>query len=161
LNLTGVEIETKASVAISPEMQRQRAWDNIKELITRRADPCAVAAAIRDRLHAVYDADEVRQSWITLTEADPISLIRVFCQLPYLADGRTDPVARAVMETYITRLMHEKYAAIYHKVANSLKNMFKANANSPTLVNFLALVKWLDPQAATKLHADIGMPASA
>lgn len=161
LNLTGVELEVKAPAAVSSEVERQRAWENIKELITRRADPVAVAAAVRDRLHAKYDADEVRQSWITLTEADPISLIRVFCHLPYLADGRTDPVARAVMETYITRLTHEKYSAIYHKVVNSLKNMFKANANSPTLLNFLALVKWLDPQAATKLHADIGMPATA
>jgi hypothetical protein len=160
LNLTAVEMDVKALAAIPPEVERERAWDNIKELITRRADPAAIAAAIRDRLHARYDADEVRQSWVTLTDADPISLIRVFCQLPYLADGRTDPVARAVMETYITRLTHEKYVAIYHKVLNSLKNMFKANANSPTLVNFLALVKWLDPQAATKLHADIGMPAS-
>jgi hypothetical protein len=160
LNLTLPETETNLP-AVSPEQERQRAWENIKELITRRADPAAVAAAIRDRLHARYDADEVRQSWITLTDADPISLIRVFCQLPYLADGRTDPVARAVMETYITRLTHEKYAAIYHKVVNSLKNMFKANANSPTLVNFLALVKWLDPLAATKLHTDIGMTAKA
>jgi hypothetical protein len=120
-----------------------------------------VAAAIRDRLHARYDADEIRQSWITLTDADPISLIRVFCQLPYLADGRTDPIARTVMETYITRLTHEKYAATYQKVVNCLKNMFKANANSPTLVNFLALVKWLDPQAAAKIHTDTGMPAAA
>jgi len=161
LKLTMPEVEVKSPAALAPELERQRAWENIKELITRRADPTAVAAAIRDRLHAKYDADEVRQSWITLTDADPISLIRVFCQLPYLADGRTDPVARAVMETYITRLTHEKYAASYHKVVNSLKNMFKANANSPTLVNFLALVKWLDPQAATKLHTDIGMPATA
>jgi hypothetical protein len=161
LDLKGLEEEMKVAATVPPEVERQRAWENIKELIARRADPNAVATAIRDRLHAKYDADEVRQSWVTLTDADPISLIRVFCQLPYLADGRTDPVARAVMETYITRLTHEKYATIYGKVVNSLKNMFKANANSPTLVNFLALVKWLDPQAATKLHTDIGMPAAA
>ncbi len=153
-----LEQEVKAA-AVSPEAERQRAWENIKELISRRAEPAAVAIAIRDRLHAKYDADEVRQSWITLTDADPISLIRVFCQLPYLADGRTDPVARAVMETYVTRLMHEKYAATYHKVVNSLKNMFKANANSPTLVNFVSLVKWVDASAGAKLGADIGMPA--
>ena len=160
LNLSGLEEEMKAP-AITPEMERQRAWDNIKELITRRADPAAIAAAIRDRLHAKYDADEVKESWITLTDTDPISLIRVFCQLPYLADGRTDPVARALMETYVTRLTHEKYAAIYTKVVNSLRNMFKANAQSPTLVNFVSLVKWVDATAATKISGDIGMPATA
>lgn len=156
-----LEVEPKAPAPVAPEVERERAWDNIKEMIASRAEPAKIAAAIRDRLHAKYDADEVRQSWITLTEADPISLIRVFCQLPYLADGRTDPVARAVMETYVTRLMHEKYAAIYHKVVNSLKNMFRANAQSPTLTNFVSLVKWVDASAANKLSADIGMPAPA
>jgi hypothetical protein len=159
LSLSGLDEEMKAPAPVAPEVERQRAWENIKELIMRRADPAVVAAAVRDRLHAKYDADEVKESWITLTDADPISLIRVFCQLPYLADGRTDPVARAVMETYVTRLMHEKYAAIYSKVLNSLRNMFKANAQSPTLVNFVSLVKWVDSGAATRLSADIGMPA--
>src|SRR5581483_5080415 len=125
--------------------------------IGSRTEPGVIASAVRDRLHAKYDADEIKQSWITLTEADPISLIRVFCQLPYLADGRTDPVARAVMETYVSRLMHEKYAAAYSKVLKSLQNMFKANPQSPTLLNFIALVKWLDPEAATRISNDVGM----
>jgi hypothetical protein len=116
---------------------------------------------MRDRLHAKYEADEIKQSWITLTEADPISLIRVFCQLPYLPDGRTDPVARAVMETYVSRLTHEKYAATYSKVVNSLKNMFRANASSPTLLNFVALVKWVDAAGAQKLSVDVGLPVTA
>jgi hypothetical protein len=103
----------------------------------------------------------MKQSWVTLTEGDPISLIRVFCQLPYLADGTTDPVARALMETYVSRLTHEKYAGTYNKVLNSLRNMFKANAHSPTLLNFMALVRWLDPHAADKMSADIGMPVAA
>ena len=120
-----------------------------------------IATAIRQRLHAKYEADEMKQSWVTLTDADPISLIRVFCQLPYLPDGSTDPVARALMETYVTRLMHEKYAAVYNKVMNSLRNMHKANPHSPTLVNFLALVKWVDPEAANKLNSDIGMAVAA
>jgi hypothetical protein len=107
-----------------------------------------------------YEADEIKQSWVTLTEADPISFIRVFCQLPYLPDGTTDPVARAIMETYVTRLTHEKYAATYSRVVNSLKNMYKANPASPTLLNFIALVKWVDPEAANKLGMDIGMPVA-
>ena len=90
-----------------------------------------------------------------------MTFIRTFCQLPYLADGKTDSVARAVMESYVTRLTHEKYAATYKKVVNSLKNMFHANAHSPTLVNFMSLVKWVDADAAKKLSADIGMPATA
>ena len=79
-----------------------------------------------------------------MTEADPISLIRVFCQLRLFA-GRQHglEVARALMESYVTRLTHEKYTTIYNKVANSLRNMHRANPNSPTLVNFLALVKWV------------------
>jgi hypothetical protein len=162
LGLKGVEVPKKTMENIPVEMERQMAWDKIKMLISERADPVAIAAGIRNRLHTRYDADEIKQSWITLIEADPISLIRVFCQLPYLADGTTDPVARAVMETYVSRLTHEKYAAAYHKVVNSLRNMFKANPDSPTLVTFMALVRWVDPAAANKLGADIGMspPAS-
>ena len=161
LGLTGLEPQKKTAEALPPEMERQMAWEKIKELITRRTDPGEIATAYRDRLHAKYDADEMKQSWITLTEADPISLIRVFCHLPYLADGRTDPVARAVMETYVNRLTHEKYAATYNKVVSSLRNMFKANPNSPTLLNFMALVKWLDTSAANKLATDVGMPVMA
>jgi hypothetical protein len=161
LGLTGLEETAKVPAALPPEMERQLAWDEVKELITRREDPAAIANAIRRRLQAKYDADEVKQSWLTLCEADVMTFIRTFCHLPYLADGKTDPVARAAMETYVIRLTHEKYAAFYKKVVNSLKNMFHANANSPTLVNFMALVKWLDADAAKKLSADIGMPAPA
>src|SRR6185312_4230159 len=114
----GLESPIKVSEGDQAENERQRAWDKIKELIISRAEPALIAAAIRDRLHARYDPDEVKQSWITLIEADPISLIRVFCQLPYLPDGKTDQVARAVMETYVTRLTHEKYATVYNKVMN-------------------------------------------
>jgi hypothetical protein len=65
------------------------------------------------------------------------------------------------METYVSRLMHEKYAATYTKVVNSLKNMHRANPNSPTLVNFLALVRWVDAEAAERLSADVGTHAHA
>jgi len=157
LGLTGLEAELKVAATLSLESERQIAWEKIKGLLSSRSEPGDIAAAIRDRLHARYDAEEAKQSWLTLAEAEPLSFIRVFCQLPYLADGRTDPVARAVMETYVTRLTHEKYAATYHKVVNSLRNMFKANAQSPTLLNFIALVKWLDAAAAQKLGADLGM----
>jgi len=161
LGLKGIEQEVKASGAMSLETERQLAWESVKELIARRAEPGAIATAIRDRLHARYDSDEVKQSWITLIEADVMTLIRTFCQFPYLADGSTDPIARAVMETYVTRLTHEKYAAAYTKVVNSLRNMFKAKPDSPTLLNFLTLVKWVDGAAAAKLSADIGMTAQA
>jgi hypothetical protein len=161
LNVAGLDAPRKGAATLTPEVERQLAWENIKGLISGRADPGEIAAAIRHRLHVRYDADEMKQSWVTLTEADPISLIRVFCQLPYLADGSTDAVARALMETYVTRLTHEKYTAVYNKVANSLRNMHRANPNSPLLLNFLALVKWLDPAAANKLNADIGMEVAA
>ncbi len=157
LGLQGLEEEARPQAAISPEVERQLAWDRVKELIDRRADPAAIAAAIRDRLHAKYDADEVKQSWITLNETEPIAFIRAFCQLPYLADGRTDPIARAVLESYVTRLTHEKYAPTYVRVVNSLKNMYKAKPDSPTLLNFIALVKWVDSDAARKMSADIGL----
>ncbi len=159
LKLKGLDEETRVQATLSPEVERQLAWDKVKELITRRADPAQIATAIRDRLHAKYDGDEMRQSWLTLNETEPISLIRVFCQLPYLADGRTDPIARAVLESYVTRLTHEKYAATYVKVITSLKNMFKAKPDSPILLNFMALVKWVDADAAKKMSADVGLPA--
>jgi hypothetical protein len=161
LGLKGLEEELKTERTISAEMERQMAWEKIKDLITNRSDPNTIASAVRSRLHLKYEADEIKQSWITLTEADPISLIRVFCQLPYLSDGTTDPVARAVMETYVTRLTHEKYASVYNKVLKSLKNMYVANPNSPTLLNFIALVRWVDAEAANKLTVDIGMPVGA
>ena len=93
-------------------------------------------------------------------ESDVISLIRTFCQLPYRTDGSTDPIARAVMETYVTRLTHAKYAGTYNKVVNSLKNMFKAKPDSPTLLNFVSLVKWVDAEAAHKLSLDIGLSSA-
>lgn len=158
LGLTGLDVPAKPPESLPVEIERQLAWEKIKDLAASRADPTAIATAVRDRLHAKYDADEVKQSWMTLTEADPISLIRVFCQLPYLADGRTDPIARAVLESYVSRLTHEKYAATYHKVMNSLRNMYKANPHSPTLANFIALVRWVDADTANKLSGDIGMP---
>src|SRR5260221_4812395 len=130
-------------------------------MIARRNEATVVATAIRERLNAKYEADEIRQSWITLTEADPISLIRIFCHIPYRADGKTDPIARPVIETYVTRLVHEKYAATYKKVVTSLRNMFSAKADSPTLLNFLALVRWVDPAAANRISADIGMAVPA
>lgn len=159
LGVKGLEEEIVHANALSPEVERQLAWDNIKELITKRSEAATIAGAIRDRLHAHYDGDELRQSWITLTDADPISLIRIICQLPYMPDGRTDPIARAVLESYVTRLTHEKYAATYSKVINSLKNMCRANANSPTLQNFLAMIRWVDPAAASKMSGEIGLPA--
>ena len=62
------------------------------------------------------------------------------------------------METYVSRLVHEKYAAAYTKVVNSLRNIFNAKPDSPTLVNFLALVRWVNPEAASKICADVGAP---
>jgi hypothetical protein len=160
LGLKGLEL-LKAPQDVPPEIERQLAWEKIKDLITRRNEPNIISAAIRERLHAKYDADEIRQSWLTLIEADAISLIRIFCALPYLADGRTDSIARTVMETYVTRLMHEKYASTYNKIITSLRNMFRAKPDSPTLLNFTALVRWVDPQAANRLSADIGMAVPA
>ncbi len=161
LGLKGLDEELKAAVAVSPEQDRQMAWGRIKESINQRTDAGTIAAAFRDRLNAKYDADELKQSWITLTEADPMTLIRIFCQLPYLATGQTDPIAKPVMETYVTRLTHEKYAATYSKIIKSLRNMFQAKADSPTLLNFVNLVRWASPEAADRICADIGMPVAA
>lgn len=146
---------------LTPEVERQLAWAKVKDLIARRSDPASIAAAIRERLSAKYDADEIRQSWITLTEADPMALIRVFCHLPYGANGKTEAIARPVMETYVSRLTHEKYASTYNRVVKSLRNMFHAKPDSPTLLNFTALVRWVSPEAADKLCAEIGMAVHA
>lgn len=161
LGFSAQEVSSKPAEVVPAEIERQMAWERIKDLLTSHTDPIAVAAAFRDRLHAKYDAAELKQSWITLTEADPISLIRVFCHLPYLQDGRTDSIARTMLESYISRLTHQKYAATYHKVMNSLRNMFKANPSSPTLVNFMSLVRWVDAEVANRLSNDIGMPVAA
>ncbi len=142
---------------ISPEKERELAWTHIKDLIGSRAAPNDIVAAIRKRLHGNYDADEVKQSWMALTDSDPMVFVRVFCLLPYLPDGQTDPLARAILESYANRLTHEKYTAIYAKVLNALKNLFKVKADSPALVNFIALLKWVDADSAKKLAHDIGM----
>ena len=157
LNLGSLEEAPRPAAAIPPEMERQLAWDKVKDLISSRADPTAIAAAIRDRLHAKYDSDEVKHSWLLLTEADPMSIVRVFSQLPYLADGKTDPIGKPVLEAYVVRLTHEKYAPTYNKVLNSLRNMFKVKPDSPALVNFVSLAKWADADCGAKIGADIGM----
>jgi len=161
LGLKDLAEEARAQLAVPPEVEQRMAWERIKDMIARRNDSGAIAAAIRERLNTKYDAEEIRLSWLALTEADPISLIRIFCQVPYRSDGKTDAIARPVIETYVSRLVHEKYAATYKKVVTSLKNMFTAKHDSPTLLNFLALVRWVEPAAANKLCADIGMPVPA
>ena len=160
LGLSSLDVALKSSAPLTPEMERQLAWAKIKDLITSRTDPTALANAIRDRLHARYESDEVKQSWLALTEADAITFIRTFCALPYLSNGKTDTIAQPVLESYVTRLTHEKYAPTYAKIVTSLKNMFKAKADSPTLLNFVSLVRWVDAAAAEKLSADIGMTAA-
>ena len=157
LNLGSLEEAPKQAAAIPPEMERQLAWDKVKDLIASRADPTAIAAAIRDRLHTKYDSDEIKHSWLVLTEADPMAFIRTFCQLPYLADGKTDRIGQPVLEAYVVRLTHEKYASTYNKVLNSLRNTYKVKADSPTLVNFVSLAKWADAECGAKIAADIGM----
>ena len=159
LGLKDLEDRLNASSIVSPEQERKMAWVGIEDLIASRATPGDIAVAIRNRLHARYDADEVKQSWVTLTGTDPMSFIRIFCLLPYLADGSSDLTIRPVLESYVQRLLHEKYAAIYAKVLITLRNMFKARADGPALMNFIALVKWIDPEAAAKLGRDIGMTA--
>jgi hypothetical protein len=149
----------RGQVADAAQLESQRAWTRVKELIAGRSDAATIAGAIRDRLNTKYDSDEIRQSWLVLIEADTISFIRIFCQMPYRSNGTTDPIARAVIETYVTRLTHEKYASTYHKVVNSLKTMYAAKPDNPTLMTFTALVKWVSPEAAAKLAADIGMAA--
>jgi hypothetical protein len=142
---------------LSPERERQLAWDHIKDLIGSRTSPNEVITAIRKRLHGRYDADEVKACWLALTEADAMVFVRVFCLFPYLADGQADPLARPILETFVTRLTHEKYAAVYTKTVHALRNLFKVKADSPALVNFLALVKWVDAAAAEKISKDVGM----
>jgi hypothetical protein len=157
LNLGSLEEAPKAAAVIPPEMERQLAWDKVKNLINERAEPTAIAAGIRERLHARYDSDEIKHSWVLLTEADPMSFVRVFSQFPYLPDGKTDPIGRPVLEAYVVRLTHEKYASTYSKVLNSLRNMFKVKPDSPALVNFVSLAKWADAECGAKIAADIGM----
>ena len=142
---------------VSPERERQLAWDHIKDLIGSRASPNEVIATIRKRLHGRYDADEVKACWLVLTEADPMIFVRVFCLFPYLPDGQADPLARPILETFVTRLTHEKYAAIYTKTIHALRNLFKVKADSPALVNFIALVRWVDAAAAEKISKDVGL----
>ncbi len=159
LGIADFESMFKKAEALSPEKEQQLAWENIKELIASRATPNEITAAIRKRLHAKYDAEEVKKSWLMLTESDSLLLVRVFCLLPYLPDGQTDPVARAILESYVSRLTHEKYADTYHKVVGALRNLFKVKADSPALVNFISLVRWVDAAAADKLSHDVGLVA--
>jgi hypothetical protein len=144
---------------LSPEKERELAWSHIKDLIGSRATPADIVVAMRKRFHGRYDSDEVKLSWLVLTDADPMVFVRVFCLLPYLPDGSTDPLARNILESYANRLTHEKYATTYAKVLNALKNLFKVKADSPAIVNFIALVKWVDADSANKLAKDIGMTA--
>ena len=161
LGISGLLDRVRAEIAESPEAERQKAWLKVRDLIAQRTDAAKVAAAIRDRLHAKYEADEIKESWVALIESDPLSLIKTFCQIPYLPDGRTDPIARTVIELHVTRLFHEKYAATYKKVVNSIKSMIAARPDNPTAHTFVALVRWVNPEAANKLCADTGMPAAA
>jgi hypothetical protein len=157
LGLKDIEEQHKAATTMPPEMERRMAWEEVKNLILSREDATVVAAAIRNRLHTKYDVDEVKESWLALIEADAVSFMRIFCQLPYLPNGKTDPIAHAVMQAYLGRMLHEKYAASYGKILTSLRNMFRANPNSPTLTSFLAMVKWADAEAGQRIGTDVGL----
>jgi hypothetical protein len=157
LGLGPLEEGEAPATNIPPEMERRLAWDKVKDLISRRSDPAGIASAIRDRLHAKYNSDEIKESWLTLIEADPMAFIRTFCALPYLPDGRTDPIARPVLEAYVVRLTHDKYASTYAKILNSLKNTYKVRPDSPTLVNFIALANWADADCGSQISSDVGM----
>ena len=161
LNCQGLLEQLKAEERIPPEVERQMAWAKIRDLIAQRIEATTIATSIRERLNAKYDAEEIRQSWLALNEAEPLALIRIFCHLPYLPNGKTDPIARTVIESYVIRLTHEKYASTYSKIVKSLKCMFVAKPDSPTLLTFMALVKWANPEAAQKMYADVGMPVPA
>jgi hypothetical protein len=158
LGLKELEDRLSARAIVSPEQERKMAWGTIEDLITSRATASDIAAAIRNRLHTRYDNDEVKQSWVTLTGTDPMTFIRIFCLLPYLPDGQTDLTVRPLLESCIQRLLHEKYAATYAKILTTLRNMFKARADGPALVTFIALVKWVDAASAARIAKDIGMP---
>ncbi len=157
LGLEEIITRLNEQTTLSPDRERQLAWDHIKDLISGRATPAEIIAAIRKRINGRYDADEVKACWLVLTESDPMVFVRVYCLFPYLPDGHTDPIARAIMETFANRLTHEKYASTYTKVVTALRNLFKVKADSPALVNFVNLVKWVDPHSAEKIAKDIGM----
>ena len=157
LGLLEIESRLNEKTLITPEREHQQAWENIRNLIASRAAPAEIVAAIRKRMGGHYDADEVKSCWLALTDGDPMIFVRIFCLLPYLPSGQTDPLSRAIMETFITRLVHEKYVAIYSKVLGALKNLHKVKADSPALVNFITLAKWVDTEAAKRIVKDIGM----
>ena len=157
LGLLEIESRLNEKTLITPEREHQQAWENIRNLIASRAAPAEIVAAIRKRMGGHYDADEVKSCWLALTDGDPMIFVRIFCLLPYLPNGQTDPLSRAIMETFVTRLVHEKYVAIYSKVLGALKNLHKVKADSPALVNFITLAKWVDTEAAKRIAKDIGM----
>jgi hypothetical protein len=159
LGLKAVLERLNEQTSLTPERERQLAWDHIKDLIGTRASPNEIIATIRKRLHGRYEADEVKACWLVLTEADAMVFVRVFCLFPYMPDGQADPLARPILETFVNRLTHEKYAATYTKVIAALKNLYKVKADSPAIINFVALVKWVDTEAATRLAKDLGMTA--
>jgi len=156
LGLPDLPVKTEGGLAGRPAANP---WGAIKEMIAQRASPAEITDAVRRQLHAKYDTDEVKQSWLALTESDPMAFVRVFSLLPYLADGQTDPIAQAVLEAYTNRLTHEKYAATYARVVGALRKLHKVKADSPALVNFIALVRWVDPAGAERIARDVGVAA--
>ncbi|HZI30741.1 MAG TPA: hypothetical protein VFF11_00265, partial [Candidatus Binatia bacterium] len=87
LGLDDVVNRISEQTTISPEKEREHAWNHIKDLIASRAAPNEIIAAVRKRMHGNYDADEVKACWLALTDTDPMVFVRVFCLFPYLADG--------------------------------------------------------------------------
>jgi hypothetical protein len=63
------------------------------------------------------------------------------------------------LEAYTNRLTHEKYAATYARVVGALRKLHKVKADSPALVNFIALVRWVDPAGAERIARDVGVAA--
>ena len=56
LNVAGLDAPRKGGTTLTPELDRQLAWEKVKEMILGRADAAAIATAVRNRLHAHYES---------------------------------------------------------------------------------------------------------
>ena len=71
LGLQGLVEEVKAQASVSPEVQCNNNVDKVKQMLAARRRRHHDSRRRPARLNAKYDSDEIRQSWITLTESDP------------------------------------------------------------------------------------------
>ena len=103
-----------------------------------------------------------RKAVVLVTDGREVAAVRTYlCSLVEDIHRFRSKCHRGDVTVVFDNYAVDVWIEMNQKIVNSLRSTHQANPNSPTLANFMALVKWVDTEAAAKLSKDIGIQAAA